>query len=94
MSIHKKAKIPGYKRRVWFRRRDITNTIALKNLTEQYRVTCDRNDQMFIVHRERVDLPKMEFLMHDSGLHYYEPPKKDLLTLNTVSRNNEGFSKI
>ena len=35
----------------------------------------------------------MEFLMHGSGIHYYEPPKKDLLFLNTVSKNKEGFIK-
>ena len=48
---------------------------------------------MFIVHREVTDLPNMEFLMYDSGLHYYEPTKKDLVFLNTVSKNKEGFSK-
>ena len=31
--------------------------------------------------------------MHDSGLHYYEPPKKNAVFLNTVSKNKEGFSK-
>ena len=49
---------------------------------------------MFIVHREGLGLPNMEFLMHDSGICYYEPTKKDLVLLNTVSKNKEGFSKI
>ena len=35
----------------------------------------------------------MEFLMHDSGLDYYELPKKDLVFLNTVSKDKLGFSK-
>ena len=30
--------------------------------------------------------------MRDSGLHYYEPTKKDLVVLNTVSKNKEVFS--
>ena len=48
---------------------------------------------MFIVYREGSGLPNMEFLIHDSGLHYYGPPKKDLVFLNTVSKDKEGFSK-
>ena len=32
--------------------------------------------------------------MHYSGIHYNEPTKKDLVFLNTVSKNKEGFSKI
>ena len=43
MSINHKTNTPGYNKRVWFRRRDITNIIALKNLTEQYTVTYDMN---------------------------------------------------
>ena len=31
--------------------------------------------------------------MHYSGLHYYEPTNKDLLFLNTVSKNKEPFNK-
>ena len=34
MSVNNKSKIPGYNKRVWFSRRDITNIIALKSLTE------------------------------------------------------------
>ena len=57
------------KLRFWFSRGAITNTIALKNLTEQYIVTHDNNEQVIIVHREGEVLPKMEFLIHGSGLH-------------------------
>ena len=32
--------------------------------------------------------------MHYSGINYNEPTKKDLVFLNTVSKNKEGFSKI
>ena len=62
--------IPGYNKRVYFRRWDITNIIELKHLTEQYRVTYDINEHMFLVHREGIDLPNVEFLMHDSVLRY------------------------
>ena len=35
----------------------------------------------------------MEFIIHDSGLYYYEPTNMDLVFLNTVSKNKEVFSK-
>jgi hypothetical protein len=47
---------------------------------------------MFVVHRESDSKPNMEFRMHESGLHYYDPRKEDHLTfVNTVSENKEGF---
>ena len=49
---------------------------------------------MLIVHMGKSGLPNMECIMHKSGLNYYEPPKQDLLFLNTVSKNKEVFSKI
>ena len=57
MSVNKKSKIPGYYKKVWLSRRAITNIIAIKKLTEKYRVTYNRNDQMFIVHREEAGQP-------------------------------------
>jgi hypothetical protein len=36
----------------------------------------------------------MEFKMHKSGLHYYDPRKEQHLTfVNTVSENHTGFTK-
>jgi hypothetical protein len=65
----------GYNKTVWFSTRAITNIIALRNLIDQYRVTYDSDDLMFIVHPETESKPKMEFKMHKSGLHYYDPRK-------------------
>ena len=93
ISVNQKTKIPGYNNRVWFSRRAIINTIALKNLTEQYRGTYASNERMFIVHTKDLQPVSMEFLMHDSGIHYYEPPKKDVVFLNTASKDREVFSK-
>ena len=42
---------------------------AKRGTIEQYIVTYDSNDQIFIVHREISGPPNMEFQMHDSGLH-------------------------
>jgi len=63
-------------------------------LIEQYRVTYDSDDLMFVVHRESENKPNMEFRMHESGLHYYDPRKNDQLAfISTVSENKEGFTK-
>ena len=92
VSVNNKAKIPGYNKMMWFSRRDITNIVALNNLTENYIVTYDINDQVFVVHREGVGLPNMVFVLHDSGIRYYETTKKYLVFLKTVNKDKEGFS--
>ena len=49
---------------------------------------------MFVVHRESENKPNMEFRMHESGLHYYDPrDEEELAFVNTVSENKEGFTK-
>ena len=93
MKVTHKAKMPGYHKDVWFSKRAITNIIALSNLIEQYRVTYDSNDLMFVVHRESENKPNMEFRMHSSGLHYYDPRREPFAFVNTVSENKEGFTK-
>jgi hypothetical protein len=48
---------------------------------------------MFVVHGESESKPNMEFRMHESGLHYYDPMKENHLTfVNTVSENKTGFA--
>jgi hypothetical protein len=76
MVVDRQAIAPGYHKRVWFSKRAITNIIALKNLIQQYHVTYDSHDvkgPMCVVHREAAGLPNMEFRMHESGLHVYNP---------------------
>jgi ribosomal protein S4E len=86
--------MPGYNKDVWFSTRAITNIITLSNFIQQYRVTYDSNDKMFVVHRESQDKPNMELCMHKCGLHYYDPRnEKYLAFVNTVSENKEGFTK-
>jgi hypothetical protein len=93
MKVNHKASINGYDNEVWFSKDAITNIIALSNLIKQYRVTYDSNDEMFVVHREDVDKPNMEFKMHKSGLHYFNPKDVDLtFNINTVSDNKKGFT--
>ena len=93
MLVNHQATMSGYKHKVWFSKKAITNIIALSNLTQQYRVTYDSNDQMFVVHREGQGKPNMEFRMHSSGLHYYDPTDKDFSFVNTVSGNMQNYSK-
>ena len=59
MSVNQKSNIPGYNRRVHFSRMAVTNIIALKKLTKQYRFTYDSNEKMLIIQREGSGLPNM-----------------------------------
>jgi hypothetical protein len=48
---------------------------------------------MFVVHREPEGKPDMEFRMHKSGLHYFDPSDSEFIFVNTVSENKAGFTK-
>jgi hypothetical protein len=86
MVVTRKATMMGYNKTIWFSTRAITNIIALHNLIDQYRVTRDSDDLMFVVHRESESKPNIKFIMHESGLHYYDPRREHHLTfVNTVS---------
>ena len=95
MVVNHKATVPGYHKKVWFSKKAITNIIALSNLIEQYRVTYDSDEGLvFVVHRESEGKPNMEFRMHESGLHYYDPREhQHIAFVTTVSGNMEGFTK-
>jgi hypothetical protein len=94
MVVTRKAMMEGYNKTVWFITRAITNTIALHNLIDQYCVTYDSEYLMFVVYQESESKPNMEFKIHKSGLHYYDPRKEHHMTfVNTVSENKTGFTK-
>jgi hypothetical protein len=94
MVVTRKATMEGYNKTVWSGTRAITNIIALHNFIYQYRITYDSDDLMFVVHWESESKPNMEFKMHNSGLHYYDPRKEHQLAFfNTVSENKTGFTK-
>jgi hypothetical protein len=94
MVVTQKAKMEGYNKTVWFSTRAITHIIALRNLIDQYRVTYESDDLMFVVHRESESKPNMEYKMHKSGLNYYDLRKEHHMTfVNTVSENKTGFTK-
>jgi hypothetical protein len=48
---------------------------------------------MFVLLRESESKPNMEFKMHKSGLHYYDPRKEHHMTfVNTFSEKKTGFT--
>jgi hypothetical protein len=94
MVVTRKVTMKGYNKTVWFRTQAIINIITLCNVIDQYRVTYDSDDLMFVVHRESESKPNMEFRMHENGLHYYDPRKEQQLTfVNTFSGKKTGFTK-
>jgi hypothetical protein len=48
---------------------------------------------MFVVHRETENKPNMQFRMHKSKLHYFDPSDDSFVFVNTVSENKTGYSK-
>ena len=93
MLVTHKGKMVDYHKNIWFSEIAITNIIALSNIIQQYRVTYDSEDKMFIVHREAEDKPNMEFIINKSGLHYYKPCNKCFASIKNVSGNKEGYTQ-
>jgi len=93
LIVNQQAIVAGYNPRVWFSTKAITNIIALHNLIQQYKVTYDSTEKMFVVHREQSNKPNMEFKMQANGLHVYEPRNESYTFISTVAGNKEGFSQ-
>jgi hypothetical protein len=95
LRITKQCEIPGYKYKLWFSRKSITNIICLKNLIKCYRVTYDSEvDTSFVVHRGTDGLPDLLFEMHPCGLHVCYPTKMgEFGFIQTVEDNMKMFSK-
>jgi hypothetical protein len=85
--------MPGYHMHVWYNKKAIRNILYLSNMIKQYRVTYDSNDQMFVVHHDPEGKPDMEFWMHESRLHHFNPRDREFTFINTVSENKTGFTK-
>lgn len=95
LLVNQKAKVPGYRQAVWFSKNALTNILSLKNLIKQYRVTYDSEKATeFVVHRENVGMPDMHFVMHESGLHIYNPRQShhQSFAITTLAQKKEGFS--
>ena len=81
----------GYHSSVWFSEISVTDNIALRNLHLQYLFTYRIDEMMFIVHRKYEGKPNMQFIMHESGMHCFEPRDQEFSFVNTVSDNKESF---
>ena len=93
LEVTHKATGPGYKQYFWYRKYYITNIMDLKQLIKQQQVTYNIIDQIFVVYREDQEKQNMEFKIHQSGLHCYNPTNKDVELINTISGNKQVFSK-
>ena len=58
-KVSHQAMVNGYHNSVWNSENNITNIIALRNLSLQYLVTYNNDEIMFIVHIESEDIPSM-----------------------------------
>ena len=93
MVVTHKSKMAGYHRNILFSKRAITNIIALRKSIQKYPVTYNSEDKMFIVRREAEGKPNMEFRMHKSRIHYYDPHNKHFAFVNTVYVNKKGYTQ-
>ena len=95
LKITKKCEIPGYKFKLWFSKKAITNIICLKNLINCYQVTYDSKvETLFVVHCSAHGLPDLLFEMHPCGLHVCYPKKNgEFGFVQTVEQNMKLFSK-
>jgi hypothetical protein len=93
MEVRKQAIMLGYDMHMWYNKKAITNIPSLSNVIKQYRVTYDSNDQMFVVHRNSEGKLDMEFRIHKSRLHYFDPRDSKFTFVKTVSENKAGFTK-
>ena len=93
-KVYHQATVNGYHNSVWFSENAITFIIALRNLHLYYLVTYRSIEMMFIVHVYYEGKPNMQFIMHASGLYYFNPRDKEFNFVNTVSKNKEGFTSI
>ena len=95
LKITKKCEIPGYKFKLWFSKKAITNIICLKNLIKCYQVTYNSEvDTLFVVHHSAHGLPDLLFEMHPCGLHVCYPTKMgEFGFIQTVEENMKLFKK-
>ncbi len=95
MTVDHHATLEGYGD-VWYSPDAITNILSFKHVIRQYRVEYDSaKSETFYVHREHEGKPTMEFIMHPSGLHYWDPrtTKNSMIFLQTAEGNKMGFTK-
>jgi hypothetical protein len=69
------GQLKGYHHEVWYNKHAIANNLSKKWVAMQYRVSMDTgtNGSIWVHRSEKNGLPDIEFKMHESGLHYWDP---------------------
>ena len=93
LEVTHKETVTVYEQYVWFRRYYITTIISLKKLIKKYQLTYDRINQISVVHREEQEKPNMEFSIHESRLHCYNPTATEVILINTLYGNKKEYPK-
>ena len=62
-------------------------------MIKQDQVTYNIIYKIFVVYREDQEKPNMEFKMHQSGIHWYNPTDKEVVLINNVFVNKQVSSK-
>jgi hypothetical protein len=100
------GELKGCHHEVWYNKNAIANILSKKWVSMQYRVSMDTgSDGSIWVHRfEKNGMPDIEFKMHVSGLHYWDPTgdkakkgshdtTKKLIFVETVEDRKKLYSK-
>ena len=87
MKVYHRVTMNGCHNIVWFGGKSITNIIALRNLRLQFPTTYSSEEIMFIILIESEVKPNIQFRMHESGLHYFNPSCQEFNFFNTVYEN-------
>ncbi|MGL5936196.1 MAG: hypothetical protein ACRCZI_11320, partial [Cetobacterium sp.] len=94
LIVNQKARIDGYPFEVWFSRKGKANILSFKHVKRaQLPISYHNDENMFVVHRDHLNLTNWEFKMHSCGLHYYQPMENGMANLNVVSENKRMFTK-
>ena len=86
-----KATVKNYGE-VWFDERAITNILCVKNVRRKFPIEYDCYPQSTFYVKKH-DGTLIDFVMHPDGLHYHDTRRKALTLVNTVTENEEGYTK-
>ena len=93
MKINQQATLKGFEGPVWYSPDAIANILALRDVKRKYKVTYDSDESMFVVHREHTGKPNMNFVEHESGLHFWSPDTAGVAFVETVAGNKQNYTK-
>ena len=78
--------------KVWFDKQAITNVLSLKLVHNKFKVTYNRGNENSIFTIHKTDGKQVHFWMHPDGLHYHDPKQRQMVLVNIIKENKEGFT--